>query len=559
MRAKIAIPIVSAVALALIGAAALPAIAAPSTNEQGSITINKVADGNNVTSYDLYQIFVAEVADGKATEVAWAGDATNQAKVKAAVERAIKAIQPAYAGTTAQEAATFLEQNAAGDSTAVDDPRIAHGTLLDKVADEIEKAGLTPSSLTPGTAKTDVPEGYVLVISKTLGERDATGTSPIFAVIEKDKPVVVTEKTTVPTIVKDVKENSTGQWGKVNDAQTNEDIEFRVYGTVAANVASYATYFYQFSDTMTHMRVSTAGANFAESDVTIKIGTAGGEGTVISADKFNAVYDASAAKLTVTFDDLKSAGVTITKDTVVTMEYKAKLNNDAAIGSAGNINKAEIEYANNPETTGHGKTPEVQTQTYAYELDLVKSDIATGNEKIVGAKFKVSKTENGAALKFTAANGSYIIDPDGTVEELETAAGGTLAIVGLDADTYYLEETYAPEPYVVLPAKIKAEVSSALKNTSGTVAYDSTDGTGGSFTVTLSGGKDGYINPTGSTVPSISAAAGKAIVDVRDDKVTVLPLTGAAGIALFGTIGGIIIVIAAVIAIKRARKSHEQD
>lgn len=545
----------SALALACSAAAvASPMALAAGPGETGIVTVNKV-DNNNVTAYSMYQIFTAEVEDDRiATEIDWAGS-TDAAKtaMKNAVEGAIRQVDSTYSGTTASAAAAYIAEHAAGHSTAVDDPRIAHGTLLDRLAAAVETSGATATELTPGTAKSGIPEGYVLIVAKTLASVDATGTSPIFAVVQSGNPVIVTEKTTVPVLVKQVKENSTGAWQNRDDAQTKEAVDFRFAGTVSANIASYETYSYTFTDVMTNMQLVTAGADFAESDITVKLGTEIGGGTAISADKFVATYDKTTRTLTVHFDNLKAAG-TITKDSVITVEYKAALDTTAVVGEPGNPNTVTLTYSNNPEVASStGSTPPATTVTHTYEVDVYKYDKNT-REPLANATFGIFKEESCTTpLALTAESGYFSIDPAGSLTVMTTDASGKAALHGLDAGTYYIKEISAPSGYLPMTEPVKIVITTPLEEVSGSVVYNASH-----YAAAVTGGRTGYVNPASSTVAGDDGAAGKTSIDISDDKAIFLPLTGGVGVYVAG-FAFLAVAGAAAYVIAKRRKSSTDD
>ena len=116
-------------------------------------------------------------------------------------------------------------------------------------------------------------------------------------------------------------------------------------------------------------------------------------------------------KLTVTFMDTTKVE-SITKDSVITVEYSAVLNSNAVIGLNGQENKVDLEYSNNPSSTGDGttkpddtdKTPEDKVIVFTYEQDIKKVDAATG-EALENAVFnlykKVSEDVEGTPTKVT--------------------------------------------------------------------------------------------------------------------------------------------------------------
>lgn len=111
------------VATLAFGGAALPgAFAADGTATQGDITINANTHVSSDTTTLLgYQLFKADVADqtvGATTSKAVSNIVWGSTQAQTAVEDAIKAIEPAYAGTSAQDAADWLSTHTSGSGSA---------------------------------------------------------------------------------------------------------------------------------------------------------------------------------------------------------------------------------------------------------------------------------------------------------------------------------------------------------------------------------------------------------------------------------------------------------
>ncbi|MBR1529181.1 MAG: LPXTG cell wall anchor domain-containing protein [Oscillospiraceae bacterium] len=126
--------------------------------------------------------------------------------------------------------------------------------------------------------------------------------------------------------------------------------------------------------------------------------------------------------------------------------YNAVIDEDAVIGSNGNINTADLYYANNP-TRGqthstHDTTPTTGTATginkvsttetvYTYELKFVKRDSTDANKKLAGAVFGVYSDADCTKL----------------VTVLETNEDGIGSTTQLGAGQYWLKEISAPVGY----------------------------------------------------------------------------------------------------------------
>ena len=340
----------------------IPAMAAVNYGT-GSIVINKV-DGNGTVTYDGYQIFKANVTDdasagnatGKTeTNVAWAND-----DVKSAVETLIKAEDSSYAGKTAEDAATFISGKITGTDNAT---RVDSKSFANKLAKAVDGKTST-TSVTPGTAAT-IGEGYWLFVTNTAtdGKSNSVGTAPIFAVVGGATQVTVTEKTSVPTIDKKVKNDATGaKFASVADAEAGQSVSYELTGTVADNVATYDTYKYAFSD------VLSTGLVADEDSVKVSV-----DGKEIATDSYTKGYDTGTNTLSVSFADLKAAKttdgstVTLKESSKVVVDYTAKLDpTKAVLGGEGNLNTVTLTYSNNPHSNGTGTTTPKTAKLFTY-------------------------------------------------------------------------------------------------------------------------------------------------------------------------------------------------
>ena len=179
-------------------------------------------------------------------------------------------------------------------------------------------------------------------------------------------------------------------------------------------------------------------------------------------------------------------------DSPVTVEiiYDAVVEANAAIGDTTHGNRYNKAYASwtSEHETGSTKPEEVVTNVYG--IGLLKDDIATG-VNLAGAKFRIYRDAECTVPVYvipTDVAGVYIVDSLGTA--IDTASGvekdtsrklfaayladylgentqdnyvvsqvnGKLAILGLEAGTYYLKEVEAPDGYNALtqPVEIKA-------------------------------------------------------------------------------------------------------
>ena len=329
----------------------------------------------------------------------------------------------------------------------------------------------------------------------------------------------ITTKESVPTLTKKVYEETNtasgnAEWQDAADYDMGDQVPFKLTGTVSNEYADYETYYYAFHDTL------SAGLSF-NNDVVVKV-----DGTEITTGYEVVTTGLSdGCSFEVRFKDLKDIA-SVNKDSVITVEYTAELTNSAAIGSAGNPNKAKLEYCNNPYFNGYGDsetpgdtpddddkntsvTPEDKVIVFTYELEVNKVD--KDNKALEGAGFTLYKL-NGAVYE---AIGSAIKDVT------------TFEFKGLDAGSYKLEETTVPTGYskaddieVVIVADYDKEADAPALT---------------KFEVT---------SEASGLTPDLTA--GKITATVMNLSGTFLPTTGGVGTIIFYVVG-ILLMLAAVI------------
>lgn len=513
-----------------------------STAYAGDVTVNKIAteSATSQLSYKASKLFNTTVnTDGSVSDITWVSN-----EVKTAVEGVIKAEDKAYAGTTAQAAAEWIAKHVTGtDATTV----VAADSVANKIAKAVDNLTAT-ETLVSGESKS-LEKGYWLIVtdsSTTADKVDLTGTSPIFAVVGDDA-LTITPKTSTPTVDKTVKSDATDTFGKVADSQIGQVVEYKLVGTVANNIATYDTYSYTFTDTL------SAGLELTGTD-DVKVAIDGEDVTD------DAAITWAGNVLTVSFDNLLAAKTGITAASNVTVTYKAKLTAAAVIGGVGNDNTVKLTYSNNPNTDSKGSSTPSTVRSYTYKLHLVKSDKAT-NEKLAGANFTIQAT--GAD---DAASANLYVQEDGTLGttayEFVTDANGVIDIAGLDAGTYTVKETQAPvtssddtsyKPladftFTITPGYGTATDAQALASLELAVAGNANVIAG------LDTTDDNTLNVDANS--AVVLGDGQVNVTVANEKTIKMPLTGQQGIAL--VVGaGLVIVIASVVSLNKRRRDEE--
>ncbi|NEG95479.1 SpaH/EbpB family LPXTG-anchored major pilin [Bifidobacterium sp. SMB2] len=203
----------------------------------------------------------------------------------------------------------------------------------------------------------------------------------------------------------------------------------------------------------------------------------------------------------------------------VTVSYKVHVNADL---SAGVVNTPGVEYSNKPgeenDRDKPGYNPGPEKKIFNFPVKIIKTDKTTG-EKLADAEFEVTGTDGSKWTGTTNDKGELSLDGLGGIF-LPDADAGNFSF----SHTYTVKETKAPAGHV-LPS------DATFKFTiSGTI-----NGTGASATVT----NLKYTLANGGGLQSFATVdSGKATITLQNAKnITQLPLTGAAGTAMFVTLG----------------------
>lgn len=459
-------------ALVMVFSMAMTVTAAKGTNtNDGKITINNAVKGQTYTIYEILQLESYDTDKNaysyKATD-AW----------KNFIESAD--IKDVYVIVDANGYVTWKTGASASDFAA----------LAKEYAKKLD-SNQGQKEATSGTVEfTGLNLGYYLVDS-TLGTVCSLDTT--------NPEVTIEEKNGEPTVDKNVKENSNDTWGKKNDASVGDTVYFET----TINVVDGQPKNYVLHDKMSE------GLTFNSESVEVKV-----NGTKITGGytlKTEGITDECTFEITF-------ADGTLKPNDVVTVTYSAVLNEKAVIYDNANTNDTKLDYGDN------GTTEWVQTKTYTYKFDLVKTD--TNNKVLTGAEFKLYDAETGgneiALVKESDGGYRVATSAEKSASGFEAAVieAGKVTIKGLDAGTYWLEETKAPEGYNKLSGRVEVKIED--KNLDATV--DAGTWTAGGVKVE---------NKTGTELPS----------------------TGGMGTTIFYVLGSILVIGAAVLLITRKRMS----
>ena len=559
----------------------------------GSITINQVAEDNKDNTFKAYQIFKAKVDDVKdrgkvASDIKWANDAIDSKVITAITESAeykeLVKTDPTKKLTdkpTASDVAEWLSQNVKGTSassaTNGEGTRVAPGNVLYEIAAAVSgmkenvEAETAAGQLTAGESWTRpnpnenrglYGDGYYLFVSDGLTDpaKPNTGTSPIFAIVGGN-PVVVTEKTSIPTVDKQILKDSTNKtadpasnnWANFGDSQIGQDIDYKLTGTVADNIASYTKYTYEFQDTLSKGLVvnKKEADNTSPEDLHVYIVNTNTNTTTEVKEGFKATVTPAADTqknselLRVSFEDLKAVKdangtIAVDKDSKVVVTYKARLTSEASYEVDGNRNTVKLVYSNNPMGEGTGTSTEKTVADYAFALDVTKVDQDDSTKKLE-AGFKVQVCENAdnnLVGKWLSADGSLV--NEASAYEFKTdKTTGEVKIPGLDAGTYQITETTTPAGYnTIAPFTIAV-----------TPNYDSNGKLAGLQATVKNSGMVKADKATAATIP----------VTIQNKKGSGLPLTGLNGVTFTWIAGGAVLCIGVAHLIRSRKQAEESE
>lgn len=323
--------------------------------------------------------------------------------------------------------------------------------------------------------------------------------------------VTIKEKNSKPTLDKEVQENSTKDWGKTNDANIGEDVNFRI----TVNAADGEPKNYVIHDNM------SVGLTFKEiTSVTIN-------GTALTAGTDYTISTDCNDGCTFEIKFIKA----INPNDVIVVEYSATINANAVVSGTGNPNESWLEYEYGDK---HNVTKRSITRTYVWKIDVFKYTAdSENNEKGLGdAEFRLYK-EVGGTKYYAKAVANKIAGWSENVNEAYTfvsAADGTIEIVGLDEGTYYLEETEAPAGYNKLAAPVKVVITKEINN-------ETNEGTA---TITQDGARTD-------------------VVKVLNNMGQELPSTGGIGTTIFYIVGAVLVAAAGILLITKKRMNRTGD
>ena len=356
-------------------------------------------------------------------------------------------------------------------------------------------------------------------------------------------------------------------YNDVADWDIGDRVPFKLIAAVPQNIDSYEEYTFIFHDTL------SAGLTLDPESLHVYVT----ETTNANINEFlpqnEDLYDVSDVDVdgsfTVTIPNIKALNSHDHAANFIIVAYDAILNANAEIGLDGNPNSVSLEFSNDPNGDGLGRTAEDTVIVFTYELDGTKVDgktqAALQNAKFVllnGAKTEAAMVVDGKVKEWvkvaTEAAADDVQMPEtyeGWLELnqqhngliLTSAEGGTFKIAGLDDGTYFLREIQAPNGYNLLEDPVELVITATTANGQNWNGIAADALTGLPITVDNGAAQNGDLD------------TGIVNVTVENNRGATLPETGGMGTTLFYIIGGLLVVGAGILLVVRIRmKAHNE-
>ena len=496
-----------------------------------------------IADYDVYgtspnQVFSLKTVDGIKTQVT---AAVNAAIVPEIVPTDPAGIDP-LAWAQQQDDAKLddsRESSYLGDGTT----RKFADALRDSIGDQAKE--VTPSVAgTQATFTFDTPGLWLILDQDTVDATDtATGSSKAVPMLVGTPLTINKTDTSEGTVISNGTGNVKNQIVTIsktvddNTVQRGENAKY----TLSAKIPNYVGYKVQgYQFTVTDKFADDAPMKYAAGTLNVYVNsiddknklTIDTDYTVVGFDKENSkTFTIDLSKYIVqqgfgadepgendTFSDAALVG----KSVIVT--YEAAVT--GSTGSDGVLNTPSLTYPNDPTSNESKDTvPGPGVKVFNFDYTIVKKDKTTG-AALEGATFVVYRADGGSA--------------DNALQTVTTDRDGRATFAGLEDDVeYVIEETGAPAGYLDVDLKFNLEIDATIEGEHENAEV-----------------KDVTYEVTGDVLDLVVDGSTSTVTVNNVKSITELPLTGAAGTALFTVLGLLIAGAGALVYMKSRSVKH---
>lgn len=541
-RMKKLLSIVLAITL-ILSIGILSSFAEGATSETFTITMN-TSSGH---TYTAYQIFTGDLSENNLSNVDW-GNGVNGAGLLNALKNDETYGSAFAACTTAADVVNVLS-GYANNGTEI--------TALAKIfaAHKANGSGTASTTGENGIQISGLAAGYYLIVDSTAAASMPDGGSYSDFMLHLVGDISIQAKDVTVTATKKVQDSNdsaaeptlTGLQDSA-DYDIGDDIPFTLKMTLSGDYGKYSLYTLSFHDDM------SKGLTYKLGSTMIQYGSAE---AIALADPTAGTSTFTDGHLWVwTIADLKTAAPALQAGDTITLTYQATLNSNAVIGSAGNLNKMHVEYSNNPNGTTTGKTPDDLNQVFTYQAVFEKVTTVDGVKKhLSGADFALYKVKESITPAQVSAfdvtkkeiqdlivkSGYTAVKTEGQYSGEETAVPNSVfTFNGIDDGTYVLVETTTPAGYNTA-APLKFVVTAQHESSSDNPLLTALSGNRSS----------GVVDVTKSS--AIEDGNNAISAEIENNRGATLPGTGGIGNTAFYIFGGILVLAAVLLLI---RKKH---
>ena len=498
-------------------------------NTRGSITINDVLlDENNkpVATYEIYQILKLDSFNFTTGSYDYSYNDTWKDFLTTGEGKDYITVNPET---------HLIVWNGSDSATRVSE-------FAEKALAYAKANGIAPTKTTVipqnGTAEYTVSGTSIVFEDLQLGYYLVDSTVGALCGLSTTNPNgIINPKNGIPTIDKQVMEDSTSQWGGTNTADIGQIVDFRVTVEVQPGAQNYVLHD-EFDEGFTFVHDTDAGRGILKLEHVIpKTDGSPSQITPIPSNYYTIVIDDSqlpdsekkcspdcAFEIRFTEEFCEH----LNTNDKIGIHYNAMLNRHANTGTVANVNTAWLTFGE-----GHTTTPDA-TETYSYAFDLVKTngqgqlldgasfliyDSAANGNVVAVVPWKATDTSEWDGVTYRRAR------TDETGVEKIIVTGGHVRLLGFDNGTYYLEEIDFPEGHNKLEGRQSFTISG--RNLDATIVGD-----------------------------VVSTNSG---VQVVNHSGTMLPETGGFGTTMFITCGSVLVLACGLLLVTKKRMTMIKD